>query len=94
MPSARAVSTRPELTRADGTRLGTEAQVCAPVPGVIDSVAVRPGDEVAAGDPLCVIEAMKMKNVIRASRVGTVDDVLITPGQHVKHSDPLIEFVE
>jgi biotin carboxyl carrier protein len=86
---------------AQGTRLeaesswrGAAAKVRAPIPGVIDSVAVRPGDEVGAGDPLCVIEAMKMKNVIRASRPGTVDDVLVTPGQHVHHDDVLFEFAE
>ena len=79
-------------TRPEGSRLA--ARVRAPIPGVIDSVAVRPGDEVGAGDPLCVIEAMKMKNVIRASRAGTIDDVLVTQGQHVHHDDILVEFVE
>lgn len=73
--------------------LGFDTQVRAPIPGVIDSVAVRPGNEVATGDPLCVIEAMKMKNVIRASRVGIIDEVLVTPGQHVKHGDVLVAFV-
>lgn len=73
--------------------LGSGTQVRAPIPGVIDSVAVRPGNEVATGDPLCVIEAMKMKNVIRASRVGIIDEVLVTPGQHVKHGDVLVAFV-
>jgi glutaconyl-CoA/methylmalonyl-CoA decarboxylase subunit gamma len=68
--------------------------VYAPLPGVVDSVAVRPGDQVAAGDPLCVVEAMKMKNVIRATRAGTVADVYVAPGQHVRHNDPLVEFAE
>lgn len=70
------------------------AQVRAPIPGVIDSVAVRSGDEVAAGDPLCVIEAMKMKNIIRAPREATVDHVLVATGQHVKHNDVLVTFSE
>lgn len=70
------------------------ARVRAPIPGVIDSVAVRTGDAVKAGDPLCVIEAMKMKNVIRASRPGTIDDVLVAPGQHVHHNDVLLEFCD
>lgn len=70
------------------------AQVRAPIPGVIESVAVRSGDEVAAGDPLCVIEAMKMKNIIRAPREATVDHVLVTAGQHVKHNDVLVTFSE
>ena len=80
--------------RLEHPPLGAPAKVRAPIPGVIESVAVRPGDEVSAGDPLCVIEAMKMKNVIRASRPGTIDDVLVIQGQHVHHNDVLVEFVE
>ena len=72
----------------------SKVQVRAPIPGVVDSVAVRSGDEVQAGNPLCVIEAMKMKNVIRANRAGTVGEVLVAPGQHVRHNDVLVQFEE
>lgn len=68
------------------------AVVRARTPRVITSVAVRPGDTVAMGQELCVQEAMKMKNTIRASRPGTVAAVHVARGQHVKHSDPLVEF--
>jgi biotin carboxyl carrier protein len=85
----------PTAGKAGVERLGlAAAKVRAPIPGVIDSVAVRPGDAVGAGDPLCVIEAMKMKNVVRASRSGAVEDVLVAPGQHVHHNDVLLEFSE
>lgn len=66
--------------------------VFAPLPGVIDSLAIRPGDEVAAGQPLCIIEAMKMKNIIRAPRAGVVAAVGVVVGQHVKHNDLLVEY--
>lgn len=66
--------------------------VFAPIPGVIQSVAVRPGDAVAAGQELCVLEAMKMKNIIRAPRPGTLTGVHVSAGQHVKHNDLLVEY--
>ncbi|MGC9335251.1 MAG: biotin/lipoyl-containing protein [Anaerolineae bacterium] len=66
--------------------------VYAPIPGVLESVAVHPGDTVDVGQALCVLEAMKMKNVIRASRKGSISEVYVTPGQHVKHNDALMEY--
>lgn len=68
--------------------------VHAPIPGVIISVAVKAGDVIAHGQELCVLEAMKMKNVIRATRAGTLAQVLVHDGQHVKHHDVLMEFAE
>jgi glutaconyl-CoA/methylmalonyl-CoA decarboxylase subunit gamma len=65
--------------------------VYAPIPGVIDSISVQPGETVEPGQPLCVLEAMKMKNIIRAARRGTVAEVCVTAGQHVKHNDVLIK---
>jgi len=66
----------------------------APIPGVIISVAVKPGDALAVGQEVCVLEAMKMKNVIRAPRAGVVERVAVSDGQHVQHHDVLIEFSE
>ena len=68
--------------------------VRAPIPGVIISVAVKPGDVVKHGQELCVLEAMKMKNVIRASRAGTIGVVHTTAQQHVKHHDVLMEYTD
>lgn len=67
--------------------------VYAPLPGVIDSIKVQPGDEVEAGQELCVLEAMKMKNVIRSSRAGEIARLHVSVGQHVKHNDALVEFL-
>jgi len=66
--------------------------VLAPLPGVMVAVSVKPGDAVEHGQELCTIEAMKMKNVIRASRAGTIGAVHVTVNQHVKHHDVLLEF--
>ena len=69
-------------------------QVAAPIPGVIISISVQPGETVTHGQELCVLEAMKMKNVIRATRAGEIAAVKVTVGQHVQHGDVLIEFAE
>lgn len=67
-------------------------RVMAPLPGVIKSVAVSAGQKVATGDELLVIEAMKMANVLRASRDGTVRTVHAIEGHHVAHGDLLLEY--
>lgn len=93
-PGPRAPAPRAAAPATAPPRGAATAQVRAPIPGVVDSVAVRSGDRVAAGDPLCVIEAMKMKNIIRANRSGTIADVLVAPGRHVKHNDVLVQFAD
>jgi biotin carboxyl carrier protein len=68
--------------------------VYAPIPGAIVSVAAQAGDVVAAGQEMCVLEAMKMKNIIRAPRAGEIAAVHVAAGQHVKHNDLLFEYVD
>jgi biotin carboxyl carrier protein len=68
--------------------------VLAPLPGVIVEINVKPGDAVEHGQALCTIEAMKMKNVIRANRSGTIGAVHVAVSQHVKHHDVLLEFTD
>jgi len=66
----------------------------APLPGTVTEIFVLPGAQVEAGQPMCVIEAMKMKNTIRAHRSGTIANVPVSPGQAVKHKQVLVEFME
>ena len=66
----------------------------APLPGTVTEIFVLPGAQVEMGQPVCVIEAMKMKNTIRADRSGTVASLLVSPGQSVKHRQALVEFGE
>jgi biotin carboxyl carrier protein len=68
--------------------------VYAPIPGVIVSVSVKAGDQVEPGRVLCVLEAMKMKNSIKASRAGRLATVHVSEGQHVRHHDLLMEYEE
>ena len=64
----------------------------APLPGVVKSIAVEQGQNVTPNQELLVIEAMKMDNVIRATRAGGVDAIHVAVGQQVAHGDPLLDF--
>jgi biotin carboxyl carrier protein len=68
--------------------------VLAPIPGVIVAILVKEGDEVAYGQDLCIIEAMKMRNAIKAAHAGQIAAVRVSVGQTVNHHDVLIEFGE
>jgi glutaconyl-CoA/methylmalonyl-CoA decarboxylase subunit gamma len=68
--------------------------VSAPIPGVILSINVKPGDKVEFGQELCVLEAMKMKNIIRANHPATIAAVHVAVGDHVKHNQPLIDYTK
>ena len=84
----------PNKMRAYPTATQTrEAVLRSPIPGVIQSISVQPGDQVAYGQELCVLDAMKMKNPIRSPRQGEIAAVRVAVGQTVKHNDILIEFV-
>jgi biotin carboxyl carrier protein len=72
----------------------TNKTIRAPIPGTIISVSVHAGDEVAIGQQLCVLEAMKMKNAIRSPRKGVIASVHVSAGQTVQHHDELVEFVD
>ena len=62
------------------------------IPGVIQDVRVRPGDTVAGGAPLCVLEAMKMQNDVLAPFDGKIKHVAVRQGDQVGKSDLLFEF--
>jgi glutaconyl-CoA/methylmalonyl-CoA decarboxylase subunit gamma len=64
--------------------------VNAPLPGRVLSVAVHVGDSVKRGDELCVIEAMKMGNSVKAPRDGFVVDVRVAQGNTVAFGAPLV----
>jgi acetyl/propionyl-CoA carboxylase alpha subunit/acetyl-CoA carboxylase carboxyltransferase component len=64
--------------------------VPAPLPGTVTSVAVSPGDRVAAGDELMVLEAMKMEHEIRAERAGFVHAVTVDVGGTVEAGTTLL----
>lgn len=64
----------------------------APMPGLVVRVLAEPGQEVAAGAGLVVLEAMKMENELKAPAAGIVGGVRVGPGQAVEKGQVLVEF--
>ena len=80
---------------ARGRQAGARSNlVCAAMPGLVVSVAVAPGDPVAPGQALVVLEAMKMQNPVRAPRAGRVGQVLVAAGTQVESGAPLLELTD
>lgn len=63
-----------------------------PLPGVVNSIKVHVGDKVKANDEICVIEAMKAMNIIRAPQDGTVARIHVNVGAQVAHGAPLMDI--
>ena len=70
-----------------------ELAINAPIPGLVVKVLVEVGDEVEVGQPICVLEAMKMENNIAADKAGKVTEVKVTPGQAVGAGDVVAVIV-
>jgi pyruvate carboxylase len=64
--------------------------VAAPMPGAVVNVAVAAGEQVAPGQKLLTMEAMKMETSVRAEADGTVAEVLVKPGLQVDAKDLLV----
>ncbi|RIY00148.1 pyruvate carboxylase [Aureimonas flava] len=71
---------------------GNAAHVAAPMPGVVSTLAVRPGQDVKAGDVLLSIEAMKMETALHAEADGTVEAVHVKAGDQIDAKDLLVVF--
>ncbi|WP_350335528.1 pyruvate carboxylase [Coralliovum pocilloporae] len=71
---------------------GNGDHVAAPMPGVISTLAVKSGQEIAAGDVLVSIEAMKMETAIHAERGGVIAEVLVKAGDQIDAKDLLVVF--
>jgi propionyl-CoA carboxylase alpha chain len=64
----------------------------APMPGLLTQLLVAPGDKVEAGQPLAVVEAMKMENILRAVRTGTVKSAMFAAGDSLAVDAAILEF--
>lgn len=69
-----------------------EKMVCAPMPGLVLEMKVKTGETVTKGQPLLIIEAMKMENVIKAQGDGVVKEICVSAGQSVEKLDKILEF--
>lgn len=68
--------------------------VVAPLAGTVARVLVEEGQEIEAGEVLCVLEAMKMETEITAPKAGKVGAILVEKGTAVQGGQPLIELEE
>ena len=72
---------------ADTSRL-----LLSPMPGLLTGLRVAVGDKVEAGQPLAVVEAMKMENILRAPRAATIKTLTAGPGASVAADEVILEF--
>ena len=82
----------PPSTSSSSQASPSDDVIRSPMPGRVLSILVRPGDQVAAGDEVCVVEAMKMEQSIRAARSGVVKIIHVKPMDSVSANDPLMEL--
>jgi propionyl-CoA carboxylase alpha chain len=77
----------PKKRASDTTRL-----LLSPMPGMLSSVVVEQGQEVKTGEPLAIVEAMKMENVLRAERDGRIAHIRANPGDSLTVDQVILEF--
>jgi pyruvate carboxylase len=78
---------QPARVKADPAKPG---EIGAPIPGVVSAVAVELNQRLKKGEPLLVMEAMKMQSTVYAPLAGVVKQLLVQPGQHVEAKDLLM----
>ena len=70
----------------------SDFRLCAPMPGNVTLVHVKAGDEISLGQPLLVMEAMKMEDTIVAPEDRIVEEILFQPGDLVQNEATLVKF--
>jgi len=71
---------------------GSGKQLLCPMPGLLRELLVAEGQAVKTGEPLAVVEAMKMENVLKAERDGTVCKILVKPGDSLGFEAVILEY--
>ena len=79
-------------SRDGGVTAGVEADLLSQFPGKVGKLLVVEGQRVAAGEPLLMVEAMKMEFAIKAPYPGTVRKILVTVGQQLSPGDRFLDL--
>ncbi|MNV93604.1 2-oxoglutarate carboxylase large subunit [compost metagenome] len=82
-----------DLLAHAGEAAAEGGRLTAPMPGKVVSFAVKAGDAVTKGQPLAVMEAMKMEHTIAAPADGVVQELLYAPGDQVTEGAELLKLV-
>ncbi len=69
-----------------------EKQIKAPMPGLVLQIKINIGDEIKVGDPLIVLEAMKMENEIRSQANGVIKEIFVKEGLSVEKNEILLNI--
>ena len=85
--AAELLALMPEKKAADTSRL-----LLSPMPGLLSSIIVEQGQDVKVGEPLAIVEAMKMENVLRAERDGRIARIRANPGDSLAVDQVILEF--
>jgi acetyl-CoA carboxylase biotin carboxyl carrier protein len=98
-PASHNAAPRPARNTSRRDKAADKADIRAPLSGIVylrpgpgASDFVESGQMVAAGTPICVIEAMKLFHEVRSERDGTVEAILIASGQEVEAGQPLMRI--
>ncbi|MGL4438403.1 MAG: acetyl-CoA carboxylase biotin carboxyl carrier protein subunit, partial [Bosea sp. (in: a-proteobacteria)] len=70
----------------------TSKTLLCPMPGLVKAITVKAGQEVKAGEMLCIVEAMKMENVLRAEKDATVTKLNAKEGDSLAVDAVIMEF--
>ena len=84
--------TLPSGSESHSVPAGSVCEVTSPMPGDITQIMVQVGQQIEAGDPLCVLDAMKMKNTIHAPQTGTIAEVCVREGDSVEYGTNLFRL--
>jgi propionyl-CoA carboxylase alpha chain len=85
--AAELLALMPKKKPVDTSRL-----LLSPMPGLLSAIVVSPGQEVKAGEPLAIVEAMKMENVLAAERDGRIAKIRAKPGDSLSVDQVILEF--
>lgn len=92
LPTVRRQAPKVDQPGLRGITEGDERVVRCPLPGKVVAIKVTKGQELEAGDEICVLESMKMEQSVRMAKSGTVKNIKIKTDQSVNAGSPLIEI--
>ncbi len=88
--SKRAAELATVMPKKEG--LDTSKYLRCPMPGLVVSISVDQGQKVKTGEPLAIVEAMKMENILTAEREGIISKITVAPGDSLAVDDVILEF--